>query len=540
MKFIGSRWFVGDNARFFVAIAVIAILAASGAGIALAATAPRYGGTLVVELHVPTLVLDPMKWKIGAPEYAASAQIAAAVFDRLVTLDRFGRFQPDLATEWSHDAGWRRWQFSLRSGVQFSDGSALSAADVTGALQELFQGKAVVTATGTRVVVQFPSAMPDLLEQLASQRYFIYRREADGTLLGTGAFFVKEFTPAASGTAISRYRLAANEHCWAGRPFVDVLEVSVGVPVLRQFFDLQLGKADVVEISPDLMRRAAQENLRVWASAPVLLYALMLSGEAPLAVRGLAFSPRMRDKTILGEALSLALDRATMANVLLQRQAEPATSFLPQWLSGYAFVFTAENDVDRAKLIADSVLTAKDRPGVAWPLPLPLRVDASGDLAKLIAERVAINARQAGVPVQVQSHSVAREVLSGGAPGAPSATGTGKAAETAALRLVAWRYSSLSERAELDTMVATLQLAAAADEKEKAAEDTEQLYLRERRLIAERELIPLVAVPEYIGLGADVRDWVAERWGEWHLADVWLDGKRTAGLSAPVGTGIQP
>src|SRR5277367_2199424 len=332
MGFIALRWFAGG--RLFSA--AVAIVLACASSFAAAATAPRYGGTLVVELHAPTLVLDPVKWKIGAPEYAASAQIAAVVFDRLVTLDRFGRFQPGLATEWSHDAGWRRWQFSLRTGVLFSDGSPLSAADVAAALQELlaegFSGKAVVTATAARVVLQFPSAVPDLLEQVASQRYFIFRRAADGALLGTGPFFVKEFTPAPIGTTISRYRLAANEHCWAGRPFVDALEVNVGVPVVRQLFDLQLGKADVVEISPDLVRRAAQENLRVWASAPLLLYALQVSA-AKGAGTGAA------EKASVGEALSLAMDRATMANVLLQRQAAAAGSFLPQWLSGYAFVF---------------------------------------------------------------------------------------------------------------------------------------------------------------------------------------------------------
>jgi hypothetical protein len=41
-------------------------------------------------------------------------------------------------------------------------------------------------------------------------------------------------------------------------------------------------------------------------------------------------------------------------------------------------------------------------------------------------------------------------------------------------------------------------------------------------------------MPEYIGLGAAVRDWMPERWGEWHLADVWLDRKRN--LSSAAGT----
>jgi hypothetical protein len=228
---------------------------------------------------------------------------------------------------------------------------------------------------------------------------------------------------------------------------------------------------------------------------------------------------------------------------LLQRQAEPASSFLPQWLSGYAFVFSsvfdAESDAERSKRMSAGLFAGANAAGAVLPQPLLLRVDASGDLAKLIGERVAINARQAGIPVQVRPRSLAREEFSS------DAAGTGKTPETAVLRLVAWRYSSLSERAELDAMLTTLQLDVAADDKEKGKDKpAEQLYDRERRLLTEHQLIPLLMIPEYIGLGSQVRDWMAERWGEWHLGDVWLDGKRTTdsppASSVPTSAGVGP
>jgi ABC-type transport system substrate-binding protein len=513
MRYIASPWCV--DVRTIRAVLAMMVAAALAGHSVAAATPPRYGGTLIVELRAPVLVLDPMKWKTGSPESAADEQIASAVFDRLVALDRFGRFQPGLATDWSHDEGWRRWQFSLRAGVQFSDGSALTAAEAAAAVQELFAGTATVTPSGTHLLLQFPSPVPDLLEQLASGRNFIFRRQADGTLLGTGAFVVADFAPATAITATSRYRLLPNEKCWAGRPFVDVLEVRLGVPALRQLFDLQLGKADVVELSADLVRRAGQENLRIWASAPVLLYALEVSEEAGAPMHTAA------GKTDLRAALSLALDRATMANVLLQRQAEPAASFLPQWLSGYAFVFGAESNVERAKEISRTLVGAS---GAGMP-PLKLRIDAGGDLAKLIGERVAINARQAGISVELQPRLAARENAAGAGANSP------KTGEVPALRLIAWRYSSLSERAELEAMTSSLELDAG---NEASRPEAEQLYARERRLLNERDLIPLVVMPEYVGLGAGVRNWMPERWGHWHLADVWLDGKgRVSGGAQP-------
>jgi len=48
-------------------------------------------------------------------------------------------------------------------------------------------------------------------------------------------------------------------------------------------------------------------------------------------------------------------------------------------------------------------------------------------------------------------------------------------------------------------------------------------YAREKKLLEERRVLPLVVLPEYVGLGPKVRDWMPAQWGEWHLADVWLD-----------------
>jgi ABC-type transport system substrate-binding protein len=512
----------------YVRVAVLALIAMSSYGPARASTAPRYGGTLVVELHESSLALDPVKWKTGAPENSANMQIASAIFDRLLTLDRFGRFQPALATDWSHDAALRRWQFSLRPGVQFSDGTALTSVDVAAALQELLPPKTVVTPSGMHVVAQFPGAVPDFLEQLASGRNFIYRRAADGKLLGTGPFYIADSAAATPATLTARYKLVANERCWAGRPFVDAIDVVLAVPTLRQLFDLQLGKADIAEISPELVRRAAQENVRVWASAPLVLYAVQVNSDLAAAQKlGRNAATRAGSaKAQLGEALSLALDRATLANVLLQKQAEPAASFLPQWLSGYAFVFAVENNVGRAKEISVELFGAGGAfnvaPSAGSAQPLHFRVDAAGDLAKLIAERVAINARQAGIPVQIQTH------------------GATAISDTSALRLVAWRYSSLSSRTELDAMAAALQLESPAADS--ASDDPEESYARERKLLSQRALLPLVVMPEYVGLSAAVRDWIPERWGAWHLADVWLDEQKTVPVESPAATslGVSP
>jgi peptide/nickel transport system substrate-binding protein len=483
------------NYRLFVLGSLFILSAAT----VRAAENPRYGGTLRVELPSASVSLDPREWRVGSVESATNEKLAALAFERLVALDNYGRFQPVLAVEWLHDVSSKRWQFTIRTGIKFSDGAPLAAADVVAALQPLLPGTLQISASGNMVVIQSVAPVSDLLEQLASGRYFVYRVQANGGLAGTGPFVLRE-SPA--GSAISRAAgshlyFRANEEAWSGRPFVDGIDVTLGVPPLRAMFDLQLGKADLIELAPDLVPRAKQSNLRVWSSEPVTLYGLRFDDE-----QGAGSDIRLR------EALSLSLDRGTMASVLLQKQAEPAAALLPQWLSGYAFLFNVDTNLERAKELRRG-LPAIEAAGVE---PLRLQIDPAGDLAKLLGERVAVNARQAAILVQVTARPAVRA----------SAASPALADPPSGVHLFAWHYSSLSPRAELEALFAAYNLLELS-EVNATSTDHEQLYARERRVLEDRRVLPLVVQAESVGLGTTVRDWMPAHWGEWHLADVWLD-----------------
>lgn len=492
-----------ESPRFATISLVLAAICIVVSASALPATRPRYGGTLRVELRAAKVSLDPREWKTGSLESATDEKLAALLFERLISLDNYGRFQPALATDWSHDGSNRRWQFTIRPGVKFSDGTPLNSSDVAAALQPLLPEILQISPAGNTVVVQCTSPVPDMLEKLASGRYFIYRGLADGTLVGTGPFVASE-TLADSGHLSFR----ANAESWSGRPFLDAVDVALGVPPLRAMFDLQLGKADLVELAPDLVPRSKQASLRVWTSEANTLYALRFD-DAQNEASGIH----------LREALSLSLDRGTMASVLLQKQAEPAAALLPQWLSGYAFLFHAETDLERAKELRRS-------PGAHQAVdtePLRLLVDPPGELAKLLAERVAVNARQAGILVQVIDKPVAH------ANSAPSEAEAG-------VHLFAWRYSSLSPREELDSFLAAYNLTRVHDASAVSA-DPEQLYAREKDVLEEWRVLPLVTEAESVGLSPAVRDWMPGRWGEWHLADVWLEVTQAESAGPPNAAG---
>ncbi|HYL61445.1 MAG TPA: ABC transporter substrate-binding protein [Candidatus Methylomirabilis sp.] len=499
--------------------ALISVFCATTAGVR-ASSAPRYGGTLRVELSAASVTLDPRAWPVGSLESATDEKLASLVYERLVALDNYGRFRPALATDWSHDATNKRWQFTIRTGVKFSDGSGLTAADVVAALQSLLPESLKISESGNSVVFQSAAPAPDLLEQIASGRSLVFRIAQDGTLVGTGPFVAAAAAgeAAAPGQSSSSHLFfRENAEAWSGRPFLDAIDVSLGVPALRAMFDLQLGKADLIELAPDLVPRATQANLRIWTSDPVTLYALRFD-----EMQSVVPDPRLR------EALALSLDRGTMANVLLQKQAEPAAALLPEWLSGYAFLFNAETNLDRAKELRRAL-----PPNVAaGASPLRLRVDPAGEMAKLLGERVAVNARQASILVQVVSR-----------PAAHSGTAASASLDPAAgAHLFAWHYSSLSPRAELDSLFAAYNLEepreAEATNNLSAMTEQEALYVRERRVLEDWRVVPLVEQAESVGLGAAVRDWMPARWGEWHLENVWLESP-IAAVESSSGAAVQ-
>src|SRR4051794_2131287 len=91
------------------------LVAASLISSAVAATRPHYGGALHVQTRERVVPSDLM-------------------FDTLVTFNEAAQPQPALAISWKHDADFKRWEFQLRAGVKFHDGTPLTAAAAAAAL----------------------------------------------------------------------------------------------------------------------------------------------------------------------------------------------------------------------------------------------------------------------------------------------------------------------------------------------------------------------------------------------------------------------
>lgn len=471
--------------------ALLALGAASGAAKAEPSTRPQRGGTLRVHMREAIGNLDPRQWPATPAQAAAAERVDSLVYDRLLRLDEHGSLQPALAVSWQHDALSKRWQFRLREGVKFSDGTLLTPPVAAMALQQLLGISFDVSADADSVVIAADKSMPGLPVQLATGRYFIFHANQDGALAGTGPF---RFTFVKSMGRMELAVFGANESCWAGRPFVDKIGLTTGESSDQQASAIAFDQADVVELPASDVRRAAQRGVRTASSDPVELFALVFDASRP-AVQ----DARLR------QAISLSIDRASIADVILQKQGVPAGSLLPNWISGYEHLFPVTADLARAK----NLLAAAGREN-SRSAPLVLLYDSGDAEAQAVADRVAVNLREVGIKVQVSVQ-----------------TANVKTKPMAEARLVRRRLAAPDPATALSDLLDSLG--------EPAAEmgTPEQIYAAERAAIDAFRVIPLVHVSESYGLSPQVRDWMAPRSGGWNLADVWLGPAQAGGGNSP-------
>ena len=104
--------------------------------------------------------------------------------------------------------------------------------------------------------------------------------------------------------------------------------------------------------------------------------------------------PALLGNPSLRAAIALAVDRSALSNVIFQKQGEITASLLPSALTGYAFLFSADRDVNKAHEL---------RGGLAPP-PLALTAEG-GAVMQLAAQRIVLNLREAGFNVQVTGNT---------------------------------------------------------------------------------------------------------------------------------------
>lgn len=428
-----------------------------------AETRPQYGGTLHVSMRARLISLDPADAAQG--DSPAQRGLTRLIFEPLVTSDRNGQVQPLLVESWQITNGQRRWQFRLRRDVRFHDGTPLTA-DIAAASLRMANPSWSASADSDSVTIQSENPAPELLAELTLPRNAIVKRTSNH-LDGTGPFDFADWQPGKSLT------LAADENYWGGRPFLDGIEIVMGQSLRDQMMQHDLGRSDLVEVAPEQGHRVSAKT-QFATSAPIELVALVFDGVA-----------QTPDEKSLREALALSVERGSIRDVLLQGAGKQAASLLPNWITGYGFVFSADADLVQARRAREQVRTIP-----TWSLAY----DGSDPFARLLAERIALNAKDAGLSLRPASGSHGD------------------------LRLVRIPLASSNPWVALSSLAGTAGLPPVSAK----GDSIEDLYQAEQTLLATQQIIPLFHLPVCYAYSQALRNLTLRPDGSFDLSDVWL------------------
>ena len=442
---------------FFVASSLAWAVGAS------AATRPHYGGTLHVEMRAAPTTLDPAE--SNQEDSFGFRNLNSLMFEILVLLDEQGKPEPALATSWQAEPGDQRWQFFLRHGVTFQDGTPVTSEAVAASLRRT-NPTWKVFSEGEAVVIERDAAAPNLPAELSLLRNRIVKRDG-GRISGSGPFAISQWEPG------KKLLLTAREDYWGGRPFLDAVEISMGRSFREQGISFDLGKAQVIEVAPEQAHRAMGDG-RVESSAPIELIALVYGHD-----------PQSPEDARQRQALALSIDRELLNTVVLQRGGEPAGGLLPNWMSGYGFLFPAAINLELARQV---------RSEIPHTTPWTLGYDPTDPTTRAVAERVVLNARDAGLGLQITS------------------------ASRADVRIIRVPLISVDAQIALAEVAAGLGLPAPKP----ASNSVDDLYGAESKLLESQRVIPLLHLRTAYAVSNTVKNWRTTGDGNWRLPNVWL------------------
>ena len=206
-----------------------------------------------------------------------SAQYVSQLYETLTAVDPSLAIRPALAASWQVTDNGTRVTFTLRDGLEFSDGSPLRASDVVHSWQRLFDpgnpsplASLIADVKGARALLSGQSADPTTLGVTApDDRTVVVEMERGGgdlPAIVSGAPFAvvpptvgsSEITPAPGLVGSGAYTydslqgnaivLKANPHYWAGKPAIDTVRMLTTISGQSPVDAFQAGTIDVAPI----------------------------------------------------------------------------------------------------------------------------------------------------------------------------------------------------------------------------------------------------------------------------------------------------
>jgi len=335
--------------------------AALAAGVALAPHASRAAAQdLKIAVAADVTSIDPHFFNLFP-----NNNIAEHIFDKLVQMDADSRMIPGLATSWK-TIDPTTWEFRLRKGVKFHDGSELTAEDVAFSIDRVAQipnspgpfvayTKAIVAKQIVDpYTIRFRTGAPHpLMPNDLSTIYIVSRKAATGAstedfntgkaTVGSGRF---RFVRYANG---DRVELARNDAYWGEKAPWDKVTFRIVKNEASRVAALLSGDVDAIEQPPiaDLPRLKSDPKFVVTSkiSHRVIYFNFdRLDRSSPFLTgkdgKPLAANP-LNDLRVR-RAISKAVNRQAIADRVMEGQATPAGQLVSEKLFGHVPGMKAE------------------------------------------------------------------------------------------------------------------------------------------------------------------------------------------------------
>jgi peptide/nickel transport system substrate-binding protein len=325
--------------------------AAVGAALIMASAALASAQELRMGISASITSIDPHFHNL-----TPNNNIGSHIFDRLVHQDERQRLVPALAESWKAIDD-TTWEFKLRRGVKFHDGSDFSAEDVVASMKRVpwvpnspssFRG-AIAAIKGVEVVDShtirfkteraYPLLAVDINNMRIINRKFAEAPTADFNLgkatIGTGPYKFVEFLPG------DRVVLERNDAYWGPKPHWQRVIARVLTNNSARVAALLAGDVQIIEQVPsaDLAKLKADANItlhRVVGNRIIYLHVDSFRDESPFVTDkdGKPLTPNPLKKAAVRKALSMAINRAAIVERLMEREAIPAGGLMAEGFFG--------------------------------------------------------------------------------------------------------------------------------------------------------------------------------------------------------------